>query len=289
MNPPIVYFGPKPRLKTPPKACECHSHFYGPEAVYPYAGGEGRRHHPDATIAEYRAVCAHLGIERSVIVHPSAYGIDNRRSVDAIRELGLDRARGIAACGPDITKPELAALNAAGMRGVRITRSGLANDLGIDDLPALAPRLADIGWHVQVQEDGAKALEWLPPLRGLPVPVVIDHIARLPKNMELNDPRFVALQRLLETGNVWLKISGPYHGSAQGHPYSDVVPRIHALAEVRPDRLVWALNWPHPPFAPDNKPDAAACLDVLLDAVPDTATRNAILADNPARLYGFPD
>ena len=274
MNPPIVYFGPKPRLKTPPKACECHSHFYGPEAVYPYAGGEGRRHHPDATIAEYRAVCAHLGIERSVIVHPSAYGIDNRRSVDAIRELGLDRARGIAACGPDITKPELAALNAAGMRGVRITRSGLANDLGIDDLPALAPRLADIGWHVQVQEDGAKALEWLPPLRGLPVPVVIDHIALL---------------RLLETGNVWLKISGPYHGSAQGHPYSDVVPRIHALAEVRPDRLVWALNWPHPPFAPDNKPDAAACLDVLLDAVPDTATRNAILADNPARLYGFPD
>ena len=281
------YFSEPPRLKAPPKTCDCHSHIYGPVEAYPVAAGEGRRLHADASIAEYRAVLAHLGVERSVIVTPSAYGTDNRRSVDAIGELGLDRARGIAVCRTDVSDGELADLNAAGIRGVRVTRAGLTNDLAMDDVRTIAPRLADIGWHIQVQDDGERALEWLPLIKGLPVPVVIDHIARLPKGMRLDDPCFVALLRALESGNVWMKISAPYHGSTEGHPYSDVAPRIGALAAARPDRLVWALNWPHPPYDMENKPDAAACLDVLLDAVPDAATRKAILADNAARLYGF--
>jgi len=34
-------------------------------------------------------------------------------------------------------------------------------------------------------------------------------------------------------------------------------------------------------------PDAAHLLDLLLDWAPDEATRNRILAGNPAELYGF--
>ena len=61
------------------------------------------------------------------------------------------------------------------------------------------------------------------------------------------------------------------------------LPRIRKLAEVRPDRLVWALNLPHPQFP-------AHCLDILLEAFPDDpAMQKAILADNPAKLYDFPD
>jgi D-galactarolactone isomerase len=182
---------------------------------------------------------------------------------------------------------ELKALDAAGMRGIRLNRLSQSHDVTVNDLEPMAKRLAPIGWHLQVQEDGASALDWLPRLRGLPVPVVIDHVAKLPKGMDLNDPRFIALLRLLEDGNVWVKLSAPYHGSAAGHPYTDMAPRIRALVEARPDRMLWALNWPHPPFAPDDKPEPAACLDVLLDAVPHAPTRQAILADNPARLYGF--
>jgi len=33
--------------------------------------------------------------------------------------------------------------------------------------------------------------------------------------------------------------------------------------------------------------DVARLLELLFEAVPDSATRRAILADNPARLYGF--
>ncbi len=61
------------------------------------------------------------------------------------------------------------------------------------------------------------------------------------------------------------------------------------LVQRAPERLVWASNWPHPmPAAHGKKPDDALLLDVLLDRVPDSATRNCILADNPAALYGFP-
>jgi D-galactarolactone isomerase len=34
-------------------------------------------------------------------------------------------------------------------------------------------------------------------------------------------------------------------------------------------------------------PDVAHLLDLLLDWAPDEATRNRILASNPAELYGF--
>ena len=281
-----AYIKGKPRLQTPPKACDCHSHIFGPADRYPFAPGGNRIPHGDAPVAQYKEVLGGLGIERAVIVQASAYGTDNRRVIDAIREFGPG-ARGIATCAPSVTPHELSALNDAGVRGLRV--SATAQDIGLKDLPGMAPRIADIGWHVQFQGQGANALEWLPRLQELPVPVVIDHIARMPGDMGLDDPRFVALLRLLEKGDVWLKISGPYYTSVQGAPYADMVPRIRALAEHRPDRLVWALNWPHPGFAMDGKPEAAACLDVLLDAVPDTRTRNAILADNPGRLYGFPN
>ena len=49
--------------------------------------------------------------------------------------------------------------------------------------------------------------------------------------------------------------------------------------------LVWATNWPHPGRNPP--PDNVDILDLLLDWVPDEATRKRILVDNPARLYGF--
>jgi len=284
----IAGIGAKPRLKAPPKACDCHSHIFGPPDQYPYAADHKGPPPVDASLEDYRATLAHLGIERSVIVHTIAHGYDNARTTDAIREIGLDRARGVAICPPDIPAAELRRLHDAGIRGFRVPMLGGIRVL--ENLGDIARRIAPLGWHLQIQREGGEALDWLPLLHGLPVPVVIDHIARMPPGIDVDrDPRFLALLRLLETGNAWLKLSGPYYGSAAGHPYADVAPRIRALVRCRPDRLVWALNWPHPSFAAGSKPDAAACLDMLLDGVPDAATRDAILADNPARLYDFPD
>ncbi|MBI1942330.1 MAG: amidohydrolase family protein [Betaproteobacteria bacterium] len=73
---------------------------------------------------------------------------------------------------------------------------------------------------------------------------------------------------------------------------------MRALAARAPERLVWGSDWPHIGFhsgkaikdsevLPYRALDAGELLDVLLEAVPDAATRNAILAGNPAKLYGF--
>jgi D-galactarolactone isomerase len=58
-----------------------------------------------------------------------------------------------------------------------------------------------------------------------------------------------------------------------------------ALVRQAPERMLWASNWPHP--GRDPGPDEAMLLDCLLDWAPDERSRRLILADNPARLYGF--
>jgi D-galactarolactone isomerase len=67
--------------------------------------------------------------------------------------------------------------------------------------------------------------------------------------------------------------------------YADVAPLARALVAAAPERMLWASNWPHPGQAAP--PADARMLDLLLDWVDDTATRNRILAANPAALYGF--
>jgi D-galactarolactone isomerase len=94
--------------------------------------------------------------------------------------------------------------------------------------------------------------------------------------------------RFVESGKAWVKLSAPYETSKVGRPlYGDVGALAKALVKARPDRMLWASNWPHPSATPANKPDDGELLDLLLDWAPDAATRQKILVDNPASLYGF--
>ena len=77
----------------------------------------------------------------------------------------------------------------------------------------------------------------------------------------------------------------PLDGSAPD--YAMLRDHVQALVDIRPDRLVWGANWPHPQFPLNDKPEEADCLDALLEWVPDETIRNKILVDNPDQLYGF--
>jgi D-galactarolactone isomerase len=278
--------GRKPRLKTPAKACETHSHIFGPADQYPRF--PGRRPNWTASLEAYETMLRRLGMERCVIVQPSLYSWDNRCTLDAIRRLGLSRGRGVAVTKKDVTPGELRQLHDAGMRGLRFYL--IVDDFKMVDAPEMAGRIASFGWHLQVQDRGNWLPGAIPILEKLPVDIVIDHIGRTPPENGVNDPGFRALLRFMETGRCWVKISAPYLASIDGPPhYADAGEKVRALVSVRPDRLVWAANWPHPNHTPGNKPEEADCLDVLLEWVPDAAVRNAILADNPAKLYDFPD
>ncbi len=278
--------GRAPKLQVPANACETHSHIYGPFDTYPPL--PHRKQHVAASLAAYETLLKRLGFSRGVIVQPSLYGTDNRCTLDAIQTMGLERARGVAVPEKDITPKTLHALHDAGIRGIRFYL--IVDDFTTDDLPTMARKAADMSWHIQIQDDGAWLTDLAPTLAALPADVVIDHVGRTPAENGVHDPNFQALLRLLENGKTWVKISAPYLQSTAGPPtYDDVGDKVRALAAVRPDRLVWAANWPHPNFPPDGKPEEADCLDVLADWLPDAAIRNAVLADNPAKLYDFPD
>jgi predicted TIM-barrel fold metal-dependent hydrolase len=50
--------------------------------------------------------------------------------------------------------------------------------------------------------------------------------------------------------------------------------------------IVWGSDWPHVMLDPP-VPNTGDLCSLLAVWVPDAATRNKILVDNPARLYGF--
>lgn len=77
--------------------------------------------------------------------------------------------------------------------------------------------------------------------------------------------------------------------SKSGPPlYADIAVLAKELVTRALERLVRASNWPHPLARRETVPDDAALLDLMLDWAPVESTRNRILADNPAQLYGFP-
>lgn len=273
-----------PLLKAPPGACDCHMHFFGdqwPLAAY------ARKREPEATVAQYRRVQARLGLERVVVVQPTAYGRDNRCTLAAMAELG-DCARGVAVIDNNISDAELAALDRSGIRGVRF-RMLDRPELPWELLGVLAQRIAGFGWHIQFQMDGRLLHERESLLRTLPCPLVIEHIGKFLEPVPETHPGFQALLRLLGSGSVWVKLSGAYMLSRSGPPYYDDIGVLaKALVRQYPQRLVWASNWPHPLPSRTQPPDDATLLDVLLDWAPDPDARRRILAHNPSVLYGFP-
>lgn len=284
LQPRMVDAGRAPVLKAPPGACDTHSHVYVPREKYPHHPGRN----PDliADVDAYEAMLARLGIERAIIVQPSLYSFDNRATLDAIAEMGLHRTRGVAVCRPDVTLDQMHVLHGQGIRGLRFFL--LVDDIGLDVIEPMAARCAELGWHVVVQGRDEWLHDAMPILERLPCPVVIDHIGRTPQAQGVSHPGFRSLLRFMEGGNCYVKISAPYLASDDGPPhYGDCAARVRALAAVRPDRLLWAANWPHPSSPFGDKPEEADCLDVLLDWVGNEQERRMILSDNAARLYGF--
>lgn len=274
----------RPRLSAPPGACDTHMHVYGPWDQYPLAPTASFEP-PLALIEEYRIVQKRLGLRRVVVVQPSGYGFDNRCTLDAIKQLG-DDARGIVVVGTSVTDDELQRLTDLGVRGIRFFMfpGGL---LPWEILDEMAARVNEFGWHVQLQLDGRELPDHIAQIRSLPGRFVIDHVGKFLEPVATSDPAFKMLLDLADSGRCWVKLSAPYETSRKGPPlYSDVGELAKALVKASPERMLWASNWPHP-AAPDNPPDDAMLLDLLLDWADDDATRRRILVDNPAELYGF--
>ncbi len=275
--------GAGPKLKAPAGACDCHMHVY--ESRFPVAPTAAATP-PEAPVEAYRSVQKRLGLSRAVVVQPSAYGTDNRCTLEAAGKLGRD-ARCVVVVDNSVTDAELDRLTRAGARGIRfhMLPGGV---LGWELLEEMAGRVHTYGWHVQLQLDGRNLPKHESVLRRLPCPLVIDHVGKFLEPVPPEHPAFLSLLRLIDTGRCWVKLSAPYEVSRSGPPqYSDVGRLAKLLVEAAPERMVWASNWPHPSVPREQMPDDGKLLDLLLDWVKEDGVRKRILVDNPAILYGF--
>jgi D-galactarolactone isomerase len=123
-------------------------------------------------------------------------------------------------------------------------------------------------------------------LMRLPSQLVIDHFGRIPQPQGLQHPAVDVINRLLDKGNTWVKISSSYQDSKTGAPgYADVGEVAKAYVKRAPERMLWGTDWPHPGQA--NMPNDANMLDLLADWTPNDAVRQRILVRNPEALFGF--
>jgi D-galactarolactone isomerase len=273
-----------PKLKAPAGACDCHIHIYELQR-FPLAA-TATFGPPQASWSDYLQVREALGLERALIVQATGYGFDNRCALEAL-ELSKGSARMIATLAVDTPQAELQRLHAAGVRGVRFMM--IPNSGGVmtwEMLQPMARRIADLGWVINLQLDGRELPQYEAMVRELPCKVSIDHNGKFLTPVDTSHPGFQALLRLLDSGNVWVKLAAPYETSRIGAPgYDDVSLLAGALASANPDRCLWASNYPHP--GRQDNPDNADMLDLLSRWAPSQESRHKILVDNPTALYGF--
>jgi predicted TIM-barrel fold metal-dependent hydrolase len=274
-----------PRYKAPPGACDSHIHIYDPR--FPMAW-PGLRAVTDASVAEYRLLQKRNGTMRTIVVQPAAYGTDNSVTVDAIEQLGIANARGVAVLHPTVSVERLKALDAGGIRGLRVSQHEPRTAVTSHEMiEPLARRVHELGWHVQLHLRGDQIVEMAELIMRLPGKIVVDHMGRLPQPEGTRHPALGVLRNLLDTGRAWVKLSGPYLDTKIGPPrYADVKAVAKALIEHAPERCVWGSDWPHP-TEPHTKPDDAILFDLLQEWALDEPTRHRILVKNPAELYGF--
>jgi len=258
---------------------------FGPAARFPFA--EKRAYTPpDSGLDEFDVLQGRLGLSRAVFVQASCHGTDNAAMVDAIRR-GEGRYAGVAMIDDDTTDEVIAELHEVGVRGTRfnfVAHLGGAPDL--DTFWRLVNRVVPLGWHIVLHFDATDLPEYRSLLDDLPVPYVIDHMARVPVQGGIEQPPFRALLELMADERAWVKISGAERLTADGPPpYDDVVPFARALIDAAPDRVLWGTDWPHPNVR--HMPDDGDLVDLVAQLAPDPAIRHQILVDNPARLYSF--
>jgi 2-pyrone-4,6-dicarboxylate lactonase len=274
-----------PELRCPPGGCDSHIHLFGPAAKYPFAPDSPYTSR-DALPETLIALQERLGLSRAVIVSPGGYGRDYRLLADTL-ECYPDRFRGIALMPEDTSAAEFARLTRLGVTGLRMMSAKRGRHVPHLS-PEVAKRAADHGWHVQFYPHDDDITDYAEPLLALPNTIVLDHFASVPAADGVDQPAFRTVLDMLDSGRVWVKLSGPMRCTTQNYPYPAVTPLARALVRHAPERLVWGSDWPHVNLDGREMPNDGDLVDLLADWVPDEATRRKILVDNPCALYGFP-
>lgn len=279
----------KPTFRPPPKSCDTHCHIFGPPDLFPYAPNRPYTP-PAAPVEHYISVLGILGIDRGIIVQPNAHATDNAVTLDAIAR-GDGRFRGICRLSGEESDAELKRLRDGGIRGARFNfGTSLGHKINVPLYERTVARFPELGWSADIHTDPEGLVQYAQLFRKSPVPVIIDALGQIDASKGLEQRGFQVLLELLAEPTFWVKIAGIAWLTAQGAPYKDVVPFARAALEAAPDRTLWGTNWPHSNrFEHGTAPNDGDLVDFIPLYAPEPELQKKHLADNPARLFGFPD
>jgi predicted TIM-barrel fold metal-dependent hydrolase len=211
--------------------------------------------------------------------------------LDAMREVGPQRCRGIVDIDENASDAALERLNAAGVRGVRINvnpikprEDGFSKTM-LPRITRMDARCAELGWMLDFLTPGWLTHELLPTMERLKSPYSVAHMGMfLAKDGPAHFPFKNFVSFVGANARCWVKLTGVYRMStAPG--FADAAPIARALIEAAPQRMIWGSDYPHLSFADKVHTDELFAL--LKTWAPDERTRHMILSDNPARCFGF--
>ena len=279
-----------PGFRLPTNACDTHFHIFGPPDKFPFS--ENRRYTPPgAPYEHYQNVQRLTGLTRGIAVQPTAHGMDNSAIIDAaIRSKGNLRA--VVRFDNKTTDMELEELNEAGARGARFS---LMSDRpgNVAMIEHALPRMKKLNWSLVLHVESHTLIEHQEFIQSIPIPTVIDHLARCRPSSGLNQSAFVLLLKLIRNDQFWTKIcsvdkiSEPRDNKINnGIPFSDVIPFGKAVIETAPEKILWGTDWPHGnTFNPGQIPNEGDLLDLLAEMAGSKTILEKILVQNPERLY----
>lgn len=267
-----------PKLRLPAGAWDTHLHIFGPQVRFPLAAGR-KLEVEDCTLDDLLALHRVLGFDHGLLVQSFQHGHSYEYMLHALsRE--PERLRGVTALAPEVTDAEIDVLKRAGVIGTRfVYRMAPQFDR------SMVARAHEAGLQAHFMLHGEEeAAAWAADILKAPGNFVIEHMGWPPVEKGLDNASFRFVCSALDTGRCWVKLS-PRFSKEPVLPFSDVKPFIAALVARYPDRLLWGSDWPHPNYF-EPMPNDADLLDLMLDWVPDEATRRKIFVDNPTRLFG---
>lgn len=269
----------------PANSCDSHCHVFGPGAVFPYASD--RTFTPvDVPKAEVAWLHSYLGLRRAVVVQSSCNGSDHSVLLDALAD-GGGRLRGVGLIDDTVSPRQVEDLHNAGVRGFRLNfLPHLRQPPPREEIASILSRVHRHGWHAEVHVQGTGVIDYREMIEALPGPVVIDHLARVDLGEGLNSRSVQALRGLLDTGRVWVKVSGIDRVSKLGPPYDDAVALAAMLVAHAPERVLWGTDFPHPNII-GAAPDDGLLVDRLADIAPTAELLEKLLVSNPTQFFDF--
>ncbi|CAE6840639.1 2-pyrone-4,6-dicarbaxylate hydrolase [Paraburkholderia domus] len=263
---------------------DCHTHIYGPWKSFPLPDDAAYRP-AEAPMTRLLEMHQGLGISHGVLVQAACYGTDHRALLAALA-ITEGRYRGVALIDGTADDATLQKMHDGGIRGIRFNFMGhLPGERNLDQLRVLVERIKPFGWHALLHGQLRQLLPVLDAWSDLDIPLVIDHMGREEATREPDESRLKELAKHLRHTKRWIKLSG-VDRMMKGAPsaWTAAIPVARMLLAVAPERAIWGTDWPHPNVQ-GNVPDDACLLRFVHDVCGDDKTKEAVLVDNPRRLY----